>query len=278
MRDDEYEALVAAGVERTRDRLVREYGTDEEREAHSNADADRRAAIVAACEARRDAEDAERERRAELRREREYLVERAMRLRRGGFPERLVDVAVGVVVTSTGAPVEMESDGYRRLGDDPIRDLHEAQLRDTAALTHARGYLNDRTKTALALLGGVGAGKSVAATRVAWESQTRNPDFISATVLEKRGRYDKETSERLEKSSLLVLDDLGVEPLDSKGYFVSLIDELVDAFYGSKRRLVVTSNLSAKTIAERYGARIWSRLCEVGTIASCGNVDLRRAP
>src|SRR6185503_16570805 len=97
-----------------------------------------------------------------------------------------------------------------------------------------------------------------------------------------------------ERSSL-VIDDLGAELLDGKGVFKSLLDEIFDAFYSSKRRLIITTNLQPKIedayraecqrdgidpepqFAERYGARVRSRFMQVGQWAACGNTDLREA-
>lgn len=173
---------------------------------------------------------------------------------------------------------------------------------DTAALAGARKWLGSQ-RTALVLAGGVGAGKSTAAawlaldrgvaTRLIAEQHgaSRSTDTteglpvrISASELEARGRYDKDLRKWLRGRSMLVLDDLGVELLDDKGAFWSLFDETLDEFYGDRRRIVITTNLRAKRkddadppqFVERYGARVSSRLQEIGLWHDCGVQDLRR--
>lgn len=136
----------------------------------------------------------------------------------------------------------------------------------------------------LVLGGGVGVGKSCAATRIALEIGGSSPAFLRASELEARGRYDAELRSWLRSRSMLVLDDLGAEVLDGKRVFQSLLDELVDIFYGDRKRLVITTNLRKRCekageelqFVERYGERVTSRLVEVGLWADCGATDLRR--
>ena len=167
-------------------------------------------------------------------------------LRDGNFPERAID---------------------RCRADDPG---------DTPALHQTRQFALQRDRTVLVLLGGTGCGKTTAATWAAREVGGGRPGFIRAETLERRGRYDHECASWVERRSLLVVDDLGVEYLDGKGAFASLLDGLVDDFYSNRRRLVITSNLDPAGLRARLTDRIWSRICEAATVASCGSVDLRR--
>lgn len=145
----------------------------------------------------------------------------------------------------------------------------------------------------LVLAGGTGAGKTTAAAWIALKGDDTMPGFILASELERRGRYDKDLRSWLPERSSLVIDDLGAELLDGKGVFRSWLDEIVDAFYSSKRRLILTTNLKAKItdehraecaeqkidpepqFRERYGDRVRSRIFQVGQWAGCGNTDLR---
>lgn len=158
-----------------------------------------------------------------------------------------------------------------------------AAERETIAMTHAREYLRGR-KTVLVLAGGTGAGKTSAAAWIALEAGGSTPAFVRATELEARGRYDKALRTWLRGRSMLVIDDLGVEVLDDRGVFRSLLDEVIDTYYGNRRRVVITTNLRAKRerpdgelqFVERYGERVVSRLRECGRWADCGATDLRR--
>lgn len=179
-----------------------------------------------------------------------HLSDRAVALLAGGFGAREVD---------------------RCRADDPGQ---------TMALDHARRFVSQREQTVLLLIGGTGCGKTTAATWVAREIGGSKPGMIDATELERRGRYDHGAAEPvatwLASRSLVVIDDLGVEPTDRAGYFVAMLDEVVNRAYKHRRRLVMTSNVAAATLKARLGERIWSRVCESGTIAECGAVDLRR--
>lgn len=145
----------------------------------------------------------------------------------------------------------------------------------------------------LVLAGGTGGGKTTAAAWIALKGDDALPGFILASELERRGRYDKDLRTWLPERTSLVIDDLGAELLDGKGVFRSWLDEIFDAFYSSKRRLVITTNLKTRIddahrdacradgtepepqFRERYGDRVRSRFMQVGMWAQCGNVDIR---
>lgn len=154
---------------------------------------------------------------------------------------------------------------------------------ETSAMRHAREYLASR-KRVIVLAGGVGAGKTTAAGWIALEAGGSAPGFIRASSLERRGRYSKGLDTWLDARSSLVIDDLGAELLDGHGVFRSLLDEVIDTFYGSERRVIITTNLRQRRsspaeqeqFVERYGERVASRLSEIGLWSDCGARDLRR--
>lgn len=192
--------------------------------------------------------------------ERARMLERAGELRDNGFPDMFVTAALG-------------------------------ELADTLAVKHARLFVGamiqlPRRRT-LVLAGGVGAGKTTAATWALLKGQDPRPGFLRASELERRGRYDKHLDEWLKDKTSLVIDDIGAESLDGKGVFVSLLDEVVDIFYSNRRTLVMTTNLRPRKenaddkdedpqFKERYGERVWSRLSQVAEWGDCGTRDLRR--
>lgn len=160
-----------------------------------------------------------------------------------------------------------------------LREVNRCRAEDpgrTDALDHARAFLAQRERPILVLLGGTGTGKTTAATWVAREAGGARPGLLPATTMERRGRYEADYSAWVDDRTMVVLDDLGVEPMDGKGYFAALVDELVDSAYRNFRRLVITSNLDVATVKERIGARAASRLAETAIPALCGSVDLRR--
>jgi DNA replication protein DnaC len=146
---------------------------------------------------------------------------------------------------------------------------------DTPALGHARAFVaTDRTL--LALGGGTGTGKTTAAVWVALRAGGASPGFLRAADLEGRGRYDRELRGWLRERTCLVVDDLGAEVLDASGVFKSLLDEVIDLYYGSFKRIVLTTNLSGREVVQRYGQRVASRISEAGRWGDCGGEDLRR--
>lgn len=192
-------------------------------------------------------------------RERERMAQRAGELRENGFPEMFIDSALGA-------------------------------LADTEPMRLAQMFVHLPRKL-LVLAGGVGAGKTTAATWVALKGQDPRPAFMRISELERRGRYDKRLDEWLKDKTSLVIDDVGAEFLDGKGAFRSLMDEVVDIFYSNRRRLVMTTNLRPRRkpaeertkpedhveqFVERYGDRVWSRMNQIGMWADCGVRDLRK--
>lgn len=149
---------------------------------------------------------------------------------------------------------------------------------ETSALAAARGFAAQDGRSVLILLGGVGCGKTTAATWLARDHGGRRPGFIRAEKLERRGRYDGDLQRWLDERTLLVVDDLGVEYLDGKGAFTSLLDGLVADYAENRRRLAITSNLAAAELKARLTERIWSRIVTHAAIVSCGDTDLRRLP
>ena len=248
---------------RHQERVFERYATPDEVAAATSPEAI--AALVDVCDQRESAFHKDQRTRE---RDRAARASAYSALHKGGFPVRLIEAAVGELVKPPGTA-----------DHDCKHDVAPpSATTETAAMQHARAYLDAGDKAALVLLGGVGAGKTFAATWVAYKlgQESRHVGYVPSTRLESDGRYDRDRRGWIDGRTLLVIDDVGVEPIDSKGYYVALLEEVIDSFYGSRRRLIITSNLAATTFSERYGARIWSRLCEVGMIASCGAEDLRR--
>jgi DNA replication protein DnaC len=211
----------------------------------------------------RDAVVAEAKRRQADRERENALHLRADLLRQSGFGNRAVDTGLAEALAPAKATEAM------RLAHDFI----------------ASNFGRDNERNVLILAGGTGTGKTSAAALCALLSPLSAPALIRAGMLERRGRYDRgELGPWLDSRSLLVIDDLGTEPLDGKGYFVALLDEIVDRFHDDRKPLVITTNLAVRRakpdeqpqIEERYEARIVSRLLESATWAACGNHDLRR--
>lgn len=130
-------------------------------------------------------------------------------------------------------------------------------------------------KTVVVLSGGLGCGKTVAATRWVAEGDDTKPLFVRAAAFEAIGRYDRKWRERWTTASSMVLDDLGAEYGDAKENFLAILDELFDVVYSHPIPCVVTTNLLLKDFRLRYGERIYSRLRECAEWRNVSGPDLR---
>jgi hypothetical protein len=102
------------------------------------------------------------------------------------------------------------------------------------------------------------------------------PLWISAAQLARISHFEQAAVDAVAKARRLVIDDLGSEYRDAKGYFQVLLDEIVNARYASKLPTVITTNLDSAGFADWYGSRIIDRIREAGRFFNCGNVSLRR--
>jgi len=102
------------------------------------------------------------------------------------------------------------------------------------------------------------------------------PMWMSAARLSRFPKYDEEAMRRLLRTPRLVLDDLGVEYMDDKGAYMSLLDEVLNERYAGRRPTVLTTNLTAEDFKARYGARIADRIREVGRFVSLGTKSYRK--
>lgn len=99
------------------------------------------------------------------------------------------------------------------------------------------------------------------------------PELLRVLEREFYGRADGDTMDTLAKCDLLILDDLGAEM--EKQQYTSLVYELVNARMSRNLPMVVSSNLTADELQQRYHDRIWSRLFSFEVLVFVG-ADVRR--
>jgi DNA replication protein DnaC len=194
----------------------------------------------------------------------------------------------------------------------PLKDLervHSGALDETPALAEARSFLADADLRTLVLSGGKGCGKTTAASWIAYQESpdeyqlgtgnkpdfyldlterptgfkkpwpaARHPRFVDVSVLARVSRYKSEEMEPLERCSILVIDDLGMEYADEKGSFLATLDGIFNARYANKLRTVITTNLNRGSFKPRYGERIADRIRESGRFVELAGESLRRKP
>jgi len=128
-------------------------------------------------------------------------------------------------------------------------------------------------KKLIVLTGGVGTGKTMAATMCAVIPGAR---MISAFDIMSLSIYDN-SAKHLLTCPLLVIDDLGVEFLDEKGTFNLKLEWILNGRYALSLPMVVTMNLTQAELKARYSDRIVDRIREVGRFISLSGESMRRA-
>lgn len=134
-------------------------------------------------------------------------------------------------------------------------------------------------KTILILAGGVGVGKTVAA---AWGCAFHRGTMVKALDLIRAGLFPDDAGywPNLYRAPLLAIDDLGSEPLDTKGYGHALVADLFDRRYDAGRKTIATTNLTHEQFKGRYGdgagRRLWDRIREMGIWVDLGGGSLRK--
>ena len=150
----------------------------------------------------------------------------------------------------------------------------------TKAMQGARVWVNSSPRTPiLALAGGTGAGKTLAAHWAALQSGLRFKaiESIEATRLASaRFGPDREEWQRLIRVPLLLVDDLGTAGDDERERTMWL--EVMNV--RSRMATLVTTNKSgregyADSMDRLIGPRGWSRMYQRATWVACGGNDLR---
>jgi len=147
-----------------------------------------------------------------------------------------------------------------------------APLKSTRAVRQVRKiFLAPKEAWVLVLSGDKGCGKSVAAglylklrAERALDNQEQPPEssvWYSAVRMARMSSYNGDFDKML-RTHLMVIDDLGVEYLDNKGYFEQRFDELMNDRYENFGRTIITTNLNAQDFKERYSDRVTSRMRE----------------
>jgi len=184
---------------------------------------------------------------------------------------------------------------------DRALDVLDHEVQATLALAAVKN-----ARDMLTLSGGCGTGKTVAAAAWLreyvsdprhWEPRRprlyvgdarddltaptwcwSDPVWISAAQLARMDHFDTQEFDRVAKARRLVIDDLGAEYQDAKGFFGSFIDEIINARYSNNLPVVITTNLDVEAFKARYGVRVVDRIREAGRFVGCGNTSLRKRP
>lgn len=141
-------------------------------------------------------------------------------------------------------------------------------------------WAQDDGAGALVIAGGVGTGKSFAAFAVLREMYLRKqsvkfwpvPKLLDALRPSSSGSAEQVAFEA-STVDVLVLDDIGAErPTDWSGERLYI---LVNDRWMARRRMIVTSNLDAKSLRGVIGERMYSRFLDGGHVLNMGMEDQR---
>lgn len=161
----------------------------------------------------------------------------------------------------------------------------KSAISSNKALVAMRAFLTkpDHEKSTAMLLGGTGAGKTLAASlwlrHVATPkySGTKPKRFISSTEFCTISAYDEEKLKLIFKASFLVLDDVGEDYSDKRDFNVSRLAHLMGARHADMLPTVITSNMPTEEFSKTYGERIESRMADAIVTNLEGEPDLRKA-
>lgn len=170
------------------------------------------------------------------------------------------------------------SAAVRRIVGNKIADvLVGVKLSQTHAMGAAREF-DECPAWCLALLGGVGSGKSVAAGWLTHQSLARGNGvcWLRATEAATGSLYGPEAQQRAHwarGARLMVLDDFGAEFASEP--WKAWLEDVLGARYANGGRTVITSNLDAEAFKVRMGERLTDRIRE-GMVVGTASVSMRR--
>lgn len=141
-------------------------------------------------------------------------------------------------------------------------------------------WLNEENKKCwLLILGGMGTGKTTMLNCIGRcvniIGRTKGFGGMYASALDIPRHASSENDEDylrmmngLDRAEYLLLDDIGIEPVEVKSYGNSLIPfvEIVNKRYAKQLPIIITSNLTLEDIRKRYGDRVFDRMREMADI------------
>ena len=164
------------------------------------------------------------------------------------------------------------------LSDATSERLMGGRHEETEAMRAIRDW-SATSKAILVLAGNAGTGKSFASLAYAC-SRVVDCQIVRASRL--GAHWERWQSDREDRVAplrlrvpLLIVDDLGLEPLDDRRAAVA-VEELFHARQGGGLRTIITTNLSPVEAKSRYSERVFSRLAECGRWVQIAGDDLRR--
>jgi hypothetical protein len=157
-----------------------------------------------------------------------------------------------------------------------LRNIYDRDPIECDSLARVQEFLGS-DMTLLVLSGGVGTRKSGSAC---YGLVMRAGRYVTADDLSglaaSRDEDGVVSYRQIKKAGLLVIDDLGGEYVDDKGWFVRALNAVIDARYSACLKTILTTNLTAEQFKATYGERIADRIRESGRWRDIGGQSVRR--
>lgn len=190
------------------------------------------------------------------------------------FYEKLTDLAY--------TELEVRKHRLNDFSDDTLTET-EQRMRTEKLYSYARNFSTDSKN--LLFIGSPGTGKTFLSSAIANEVAKKNYNVIYLTACELNQilvnyhtapLYKKQTVfDVLSSCDLLVIDDLGTEPI-FKNVTVEYLLSIISERDANRKPYVISTNLSLEKLLQRYGERIFSRLKSKNTVKLLfGGKDLR---
>lgn len=165
----------------------------------------------------------------------------------------------------------------RRVPEVHLESVYDRDPEPCPALTAVRAFMANPRQVLLVLSGGVGVYKTGSAC---WALTFKPGRFVPCDELGRlagsREGEDVNQWRATRGTPLLVVDDLGGEYVDDKGWMVRVVNGLIDYRYSNRLKTIVTTNLDAKTFKATYGDRVFDRVREAGQFVNIGGKSMRR--
>lgn len=162
----------------------------------------------------------------------------------------------------------------RGMPERVLRHVYDRDALETAAVLRLREAFAATPRPDIVVLSGSpGVGKTTAAGAWCVRSGGR---FTTISELARLDRYDDEKWRAVSRCRALVIDELGNEFLDGKGFLLGAIDALVNDRYAEQLPTVITTNLGVEEFRARYGDRVADRIREAGRFVVIAGESMRR--
>ena len=169
------------------------------------------------------------------------------------------------------------------------RAMHQQPI-DEHVLARCVDFLtNPETRPSLLLFGTPGTGKTTFMRAMFMtvnflynEELSRNEIVSRYTKASELGallKQDKDEYKKLKSATCLFIDDLGFngesEMVNDYGVKAKPIEDIVEHRYDRQLMTVCTTNLTSAEIRDKYGDRIYSRICETFSMLPVNGQDFR---